>query len=294
MRDIAALDSSYQIERSKEKIGALQRVNRQERSVLHIGLATLIAVVFVAVLLWFYLRRIKRLNHAISASNRVKDTLFAVIGHDLKGPISSAVQLFDLMENEQFTEEEIRGMIAELKKQTTASLELLQALFEWGKAQLKGVAVNAVTFSPDAVITRCMHLLSQQAAQKNIRVSSGVPHHLSIKADPDHFELIIRNLIANAIKFSHEGSEVNVNARQSPDKQQVIFSIRDQGVGISQEGQDAFRSSNIKVSFGTRQEKGSGLGLMLVKDFVKANHGSIWLESEEGHGTTFYIALAAA
>ncbi len=292
-KDIAALDSSYALERSQEQIGHLQKIDRQERSELYIGLIILIAVMLIALLLWFYLKKIRSLNRELKASNRVKDTLFSVIGHDLKGPAGSAAQLFELMETEDFTQEEIRAMIADLRRQTTASLELLQALFEWGKAQLQGIKVNPSDFDPKTVIDRCLSLLSQQASQKHIRMASSVAGGLLVHADPDHVELIIRNLLSNAIKFSHEGGVISVEAARAAGKAQVIFTVRDNGIGISKAQQDVFLTGNLEVNFGTQKEKGSGLGLMLVKDFVKANHGQIWLESQERQGTVFFIALPA-
>ena len=293
-KDIAALDTSYALERSQEQVGSLQKVNRQKDGTIEVGLVVLIAVILILALLWFYLRKTKRLNRALETSNRVKDTLFSIIGHDLKGPAGSAIQLFELMETERFTEKEMREMIADLKKQMTASLELLHALFEWGKAQLQGVKVNAAEFDPNPVVNRSISLLTQQAAQKNIRIVGQIQDHLLIYADPDHIELVIRNLVSNAIKFSHEDSMIGVNAEQASGKAEVVFAIRDSGVGISKSQQQIFLTGNLKVNFGTRKEKGSGLGLMLVKDFVKANQGRIWLESEEGEGTTFYVALPAA
>ena len=295
-RDIAALDSSYMLETSREKIGGLQQVNQQESLELWLSISLGIFALVFAAWLWLYLRKIRRLNQELQNSNRIKDTLFSVIGHDLKGPAGSAAQLFELMETEDFTEAEMKRMIAELRKQTNASLELLQALFEWGKTQLQGVKVNPADFDPGPVVERCIHLLSRQAAQKNIAINNELPQHLRIYADADHFEFVIRNLLSNAIKFSHEGGLIEVRATLpalSPSKE-VVFAVRDSGVGISPAQQAAFQAGNLQVSFGTRQEKGSGLGLLLAKDFIKANRGHIWLESEEGKGTVFFVAFPAA
>jgi len=299
-RDVAALDSSYVIERSQEKIGNLQQLNRVEKISLNLGVVTLVLVLLLLAAIWLYLRKfkrlngeLKRLNDDLTNSNRIKDTLFSVIGHDLKGPAGSAAQLFEMMETEEFTPEEMKGMIAELRKQTGASLELLKSLFEWGKSQLQGIKVNPSDFRVQPVVERCIHLLSQQATQKNISLTASVPNELKIHADADHFEFIIRNLLSNAIKFSYEGGSIEV-AAQSPVEQQVVFSVTDKGKGISKEQQAVFLTSNLKVSFGTKNEQGSGLGLLLTKDFIKANHGRIWLESVEGKGTTFFIAMPAA
>jgi len=292
-KDIAALDSSYALESSYEKIGHLQKTNQHDKTELQLGWIILVAILLIAAVLWFYLQKVKRLNLALKNSNKIKDTLFSVIGHDLKGPAGSAVQLFELMETEDFTEAELKGMIAELRKQTTASLELLKALFEWGRAQLQGIKVNPADFNPAGVVERCISLLSQQAGQKNIQISSSMPSNFKIHADADHFEFIVRNLLSNAIKFSYDGGDIKV-AAQIHSSKEVVFSVTDNGVGIDKNQQQLFLKGNLVVKFGTAKEKGSGLGLLLTKDFIKANNGRIWLESREGAGTTFFIMLPAA
>ncbi|OCX51948.1 hypothetical protein BEL04_18280 [Mucilaginibacter sp. PPCGB 2223] len=294
-KDIAALDSSYMLESSREKIGGLQQANKQEKRELWLTIMFCVLAIIFAGGLWWYLRKIRHLNEELRASNQIKDTLFSIIGHDLKGPAGSAAQLFELMETENFTETELRGMIGELRLQTTASLELLQALFEWGKAQLQGVKVNPSDFDPGPVVERCIHLLSQQAAQKNIAINNELPPHLRIHADADHFELVIRNLVSNAIKFTYPNGHIDIGTTRHGDKNtETTFFVRDNGIGINESQQASFRSGQMQVSFGTGREKGSGLGLLLVRDFVKANQGRIWLESREGKGTTFFIAFPSA
>ncbi len=297
VKEISALDSSYMLIRSREKSANLERINRVEQAELRLAVVLGAAVLMLLLLLWLYLRKVKRLNSALqhlneelTNSNRVKDTLFSVIGHDLKGPAASATQLFEMMETEDFTANEMKGMITELRKQTSAALQLLQALFEWGKAQLQGIKVNPSEFLVQPVVERCINLLSQQAAQKNIKLSAQLPEDLKLYADANHFEFIIRNLLSNAIKFSYEGGTISIGAK-IPSPGEAILSVKDSGIGISADQQAVFLTSNLKVNFGTKQEKGSGLGLLLTKDYIKANHGRIWLESEEGKGTTFYVAI---
>lgn len=292
-KDIAALDSSYVLESSYEKIGHLQETNKQTKNELQFGWVILTAVLLILILLWLYLRKVKRLNQELKASNKIKDTLFSVVGHDLKGPAASAVQLFELMETEEFTQLELKGMIVELRKQTSASLELLKSLFEWGRAQLQGIKVNQADFNPKEIIDRCISLLAPQASQKNITMTDDTTAHLKVHADADHFEFIIRNLLSNAIKFSYPGGFIEVGV-QPAYKNEVVFFITDSGVGISKEQQQVFLTGSLNVAFGTAKEKGSGLGLLLTKDFIKANNGHIWLESHENEGSTFFVALPAA
>jgi signal transduction histidine kinase len=284
--EIAALDSGYVLESSRKKIGRLQQITQQDKRVMYLGVMILLAVFIIAMLLWLYLRKAKRLNEALRSSNQIKDTLFSIIGHDLKGPAGSAVQLFTLMETEQFTESELREMLAELGKQTRASFELLTSLFEWGKTQLKGISVQPEYNGVKNMIQKNIDLLSRQAALKHIEIDEDVAADVSIFADANHLNFIIRNLISNAIKFSYDGGKIKIVAWK--EERGVTLEVTDHGIGISTAHQQRFSQTNIPVSHGTGGEPGSGLGLMLIKEYVRANKGTIWLQSEIGKGTTFY------
>lgn len=284
-----ALDSSYALENSRQQIGGLERATKQEKKELDTSLVILIAVIILLLLIWLYLRKVRLLNRELAASNRVKDTLFSIIGHDLKGPAGSAAQLFDLMETEAFSEAETKQMISEIRKQTHASFELLNGLFEWGKAQLQGVQIKQVHFDTHPVIQQNIRLLSQKALLKNITITDHSPADVRIFADPNQFDFIIRNLLSNAIKFTFPFGFIDIGAVKGDGE--MIFSVRDTGIGITEKQQQLFLKTNLSVAFGTAGEKGSGLGLLLIKEFMQANKGKIWLESEEGKGTTFYFSF---
>jgi signal transduction histidine kinase len=290
-KEISALDSSYQLESSREQIGQLKQNNRQEKEELEIGLAVLAVILVILLVLWLNFKKINKLNNELETSNRIKDTLFSVIGHDLKGPTGAAMHLFNLMETEDFDEQEFRSMIAQVRKQTAASFELLNALFSWGKAQMEGVKVKVENFDAKPLIARNINLLSQQAAHKKIQISDYSIGSFSIHADPDHFDFVIRNLLSNAIKFTHESGSIVIRMNPSSDGMHAVFSVKDNGIGISKEKQKEFLKGNMQLAFGTRGEKGSGLGLLLIKDFLKANKGRIWIESKEEEGTIFYFTL---
>ncbi|MDB5030017.1 tetratricopeptide repeat-containing sensor histidine kinase [Mucilaginibacter sp.] len=291
-KEIAAIDSSYALESSREKIGHLQKVTKAEKKELDMGLVILIAILALLVLAYLYLIKIQRLNKELKAANHVKDVLFSVIGHDLKGPAGSAAQLFALMETEDFTEAELKSMISDLRKQTEASFELLQTLFEWGRAQLQGIKVQPEMLDAKSIISKNIYLLSRQAGLKNIIVSDHVPEKTEIIGDLNHFDFIIRNLISNAIKFTYESGHIDLDAQKA--NGEVIFSVKDTGTGIVPDQQKLFLKSNLQVSYGTKGEKGSGLGLSLIKEFLEANNGRIWLESTPGKGTTFYFSFPGA
>lgn len=136
--------------------------------------------------------------------------------------------------------------------------------------------------------------LQKHTADKSIVITDNTRPDLMLYGDINHFEFIIRNLLSNAIKFSHPSGTIQITADIKPGSGQVIFSVRDHGKGISREQQKAFLKSNMDISFGTKGEKGTGIGLMLSKEFIKAGKGRIWVESEEGKGTAFYFTFSEA
>lgn len=292
-KDIVALDNSYKLETSQEKISDLQKTNKLESREIYLGIVVIIAAIVILVILWFYLRKVRKLNTELQASNKIKDTLFSIIGHDLKGPAGSAAQMFAIMETEHFSEEELRVMIGELRKQTEASFDLLNALFEWGKAQLSGVKVKTEDINLQEFTDRNISLLSSLAAGKHINIYNHIQNPVWVKADSHHVDFVLRNLLSNAIKFTFDGGSIDINLSEDEHSGEAIISVRDTGKGISTAQQDEFARGNIEVSFGTKGEKGSGLGLLLTKEFINANQGRIWLTSREGKGTTFSFALPA-
>lgn len=287
--DIIALDSSYRLEESREEIGKLQETNKKGKKELTIGIIVIIIILGMVVLLWIYLRKARRLNRDLSESNHVRDTLISIIGHDLKGPAGNAVKLLEIMEAGGMPADVLKKMTTELRKQSAASYELLNALFEWGKTQLHGVEVRPVLFDTKPVVEKNISLLTPQAVLKNITISDATPPDMKLHADPTHIDFIIRNLLSNAIKFTHEQGRIDIEAGQKG--KDIVFSVRDNGIGISKEKQESFLKTTLPVSFGTKGEKGSGLGLLLIKEFISANKGHIWLESKEGEGTVFYVSV---
>lgn len=292
--EIAALDSSYALEAALDKVDELQEVNNVAKTKINLGVGVLVLIGFAVAMLWVYLRKARRLNRRLNESNEVKSKLISIIGHDLKGPAGNTVQVLDLLEKGIVPEEQRKKLLTELKKQSVASYELLTALFEWGKAQLHGVEVKPELFSTRSVIQHNISFLQQLAERKNISIFDETPDDAEIHADPHHFDFVIRNLLSNAIKFTHEGGSITIRAQGEEDRPEIVYSVKDTGVGVSPEKQQAFSKATLPISFGTKGEKGSGLGLLLIKEFMRANKGRIWLESKEGEGTVFYCAWRRA
>ncbi|HWW39979.1 tetratricopeptide repeat-containing sensor histidine kinase [Pedobacter sp.] len=285
---LSVLQSSYKIAESRVRIEDLELVNQERTYERNIGIGVAVAALLILLILWFYFYKIHQLNRRLEESNMVKDKLFSIIGHDLRNPIGGITQLLAVMDEEKLNQEDLQQMISAMRKQGDITLEILNALLNWGEAQIKGIHVKASAFNPELVVRKNIEALQKQIEDKELLVINLVPATLNITADPNHFDFIIRNLVSNAIKFSPVQGKIEVKA-DVENTGRVLFSVKDEGKGISKEQQDLFLKSNMDISYGTRGEKGTGIGLMLCKEFVKSNQGKIWIESEPGKGSTFYF-----
>lgn len=288
---IAVLQDSYELAESKLKIEALQLINQRSTYQRNEGVLAAVAILIVLMILAFYFYRTRKFNQRLETSNQIKDTLFSIIGHDLRNPIGGITQLLALMEEGGLSEIESHELIMEMRKQGDVTLEILNALLNWGEAQLKGVHIKPANFSIGDSMRKNIIALQHQAADKQVIVTDHTPADLVLYGDQNHFEFIIRNLLSNAIKFSHPEEDVEIAVELKPETNVAVFSVRDNGKGISPAQQELFQRANLDIVYGTRGEKGTGIGLMLSKEFIKANNGRIWLESEFGKGTTFYFSF---
>jgi len=291
---IAVLQSSYELAEAKLKVEALQLSNERKTNQRNEGLIAIAGVLIVLLIVAFYFYRTRRLNRELQNSNLIKDKLFSIIGHDLRNPIGGITQMLAVMQEGGLTEPEIRNIVEAMKKQGDVTLEILNALLNWGEAQLRGIHVNNARFAARDNIQKNIIALGGQAAEKSININNQVRIDLNVSGDLNHFDFIIRNLLSNAIKFSPRGEQVDISATLHANEHRAVFAVKDMGKGISAAQQQKFLSSGMDISYGTKGEKGTGIGLLLSKEFVKANHGRIWLESSEGKGTIFFFSFPLA
>jgi len=273
------------VQNDKNQKIALLRKTYQRDGILLIA----IAILLILLILLYDISKTKKLNAKLLAANQIKDKLFTIIGHDLRNPIGSITDMLALIEHNELTADEQRRMISEMRKQSDVSFEILNSLLSWGQAQLNGITIHPVVFHPSKVIINNITALQRKADEKSLVIQNQVPQDIQIRADQDHFDFVIRNLLSNAIKFSHDQGKITIDA-DITDEKQITFLVKDEGVGINAAQQKAFLSNQLDVSFGTKGEKGTGIGLMLSKEFQKANGGAIWLESKIGEGSTFYFS----
>lgn len=219
----------------------------------------------------------------------VKDRLFSVIAHDLKGPLASLQGLLKLAAMGAVPEAKFKSFMSTLATSQQNALWLLDNLLVWAKSQMQGFSFVAVESSLYDLAQENIILLQPQAQQKGISLVNTISEDTIVLVDTETVKLIFRNLISNAIKFCKSGESVTLAAQQQGEM--LLVSVKDTGIGIKKEVLAKLFSNTNYSSNGTANEKGSGLGLTLCKEFVQQNGGTIWVESEAGIGSTFYFTL---
>jgi signal transduction histidine kinase len=222
--------------------------------------------------------------------NNLKDKYFSIISHDLKGPIFSVKELINLTQTGLISNEEFIELLPEVSKNMENVAQLLENLLAWTSSQLRGEQVILETFDIKKVLTRQKQILGRIAAEKNININIDIPEEeFRVAGDKNMVDLIIRNLINNALKFSRPSSEIVISVELEGNLTKI--SIKDFGSGISEEN---LKKINDGISFTTKgqnNENGTGLGLILVREYIKKNSGKLEVESTAGVGSKFSIYL---
>jgi signal transduction histidine kinase len=221
--------------------------------------------------------------------NQLKDKLFSIISHDLKGPVLGVKEIIDLMGKGVMTDEDFQEILPELSKSVDGVTMLLENLLAWSRSQLKGEFMDKVVFDVNKLIRQQKNLMQSIAASKKVSLELVMPEPIMVFADKNMVELVIRNLLNNAIKFCDMGDSILVTI--TDEKDQVRISVKDTGMGISKSNLSRLRSGDSFSTFGSNNESGTGLGLMLVRDYVEKNGGRLWIDSEEHQWSEFSFML---
>lgn len=224
-------------------------------------------------------------------SNMVKDRIFSMIAHDLRGPLSSLYGVISLIEMNKASQEELDKLIPNVARRFKYTSTLLNNLLQWAQSQMEGYRVNPEVFDLHAVISSKRLLLQTNIDDKELEFCLPDGEYL-VYADLNMIDLVIQNLLSNAIKFSHKGDSINVDIHTEGDLYKV--SVTDTGTGIKKEHLDQLFKGTFFSTMGTMDEKGTGLGLMLCKEFVERNGGEIIVESYVSKGSTFSFTLPIA
>lgn len=224
--------------------------------------------------------------------NREKDKFFSIIAHDLRSPFTGLLGLTELMAGDikTFTPNEIQEIALKLNQSANNLFRLLNNLLEWSRMQRGTTEFNPETINLKSMIQDTFHLYTETAASKGIGLYDTTSENFEIKADKSMFDSILRNLVSNAIKFTESGGKVTLSAQRN--KEYNIIEVSDTGIGMSIDLiHDLFRIDKKTVRKGTEDEPGTGLGLLLCKEFINKHKGELMVNSKPGKGSTFTVIL---
>lgn len=222
--------------------------------------------------------------------NQTKNKLFSIIGHDLRGPIGAFQGLLKLFKEGEMTKDEFLNFMPKLKVDIDTISFTLNNLLSWGQSQMNGSITRPSVTQLDCIVEENMALLSEIAESKSITLINKVEANCKIWSDPDQVDIIIRNLLSNALKFTPNEGQIIIGATLKH-KTCEIF-VKDNGTGMSEETMvKIFQKDSNHTTYGTNDEKGTGLGLSLCKEMVEKNNGTIWVNSQLGKGSSFYFTI---
>jgi signal transduction histidine kinase len=222
--------------------------------------------------------------------NTTKDKLFSIVSHDLRSPLNSLSSALELLQAQNISQVDFQRLVVDLRRSLDSVHNTLENLLQWAYTQMNGIKTQPQVFDIKQITEEIVALYQSKADDKEISLSDLVRGKTLVMADKNQIRLIIRNLIANAIKFTAAGGKVTLSAEIK--ENWVICAVADTGVGMSQaDAERLFQSGTHFSKRGTANEKGTGLGLLLCKEFIERNNGQIWLRSKENEGTTFYFSL---
>lgn len=312
-RQLLETQNRYEVEKKELQIGQLEADRRQREQELatqkkiQLFLMALVGlgVVVAALILYLYIdkrrsnRELKEANDkvqlqnlALQELNATKDKFFSIISHDLKGPLNSLTSFSGLLINhgDSLSKDEIKMLAQDLDKSLKNLFALLENLLEWSRSQTGNIDFGPEAFDLNALLAENVELLQAQARNKQVRLVHHGNGPLVVQAHRNSINTVVRNLVSNAIKFTPPEGVITVGMETRHGD--VRVSVADTGVGMPPEVmQKLFRIDSKHSTRGTANEKGTGLGLILCKDFVEKNGGSIGVTSTVGKGSVFYFSL---
>ncbi|WP_375586035.1 tetratricopeptide repeat protein [Cyclobacterium xiamenense] len=238
---------------------------------------------------------IEKVANQLFEVNQTKDKLFSIVGHDLKSPINSLKGLMQYVVDEKLSQEEFLLVSAQLRDEVEQVHFTLINLLHWAKSQMKGIVTDTEKVSLNKVVKENIGLYKPVSEAKDITILDQLSPRTNCLADREQCNLIVRNLLNNALKFTNRGGQVSISSNKINDSFWEI-SIQDDGIGMDNTTLSRLFTPVLKEKhrYGTAGEKGTGLGLQLTKDFIHKNGGEIHVESEPGKGSKFTFTLPIA
>lgn len=281
----------------------------RQRIIIYTGIALLVFLAFILISFVYGYRKNNKQNILLQEQkeeienqrkslfdlNATKDKFFSIIAHDLRSPYMNLINSSDLLENEynELSDEDRLNLISSIKRSAKTSFELLDNLLLWARTQKGTISFEPVIFNITETVNRTIQLFNNSALIKKLEIKSLSNDNIPVYADIEMVNTVLRNLINNATKFTAKGGTISVEFEEH--NGYVLVSVRDTGIGIEKDTLNKlFNIEEKHSSVGTDGEVGSGLGLVITKEFIEKNGGKIWVESERGKGSSFNFTLPTA
>ena len=232
-------------------------------------------------------------NEKLTALNTIKDKFLSIIAHDVRSPLGVVGNFLELWETGAFSLEETKSLLGQLKTSTFNTIVMLDTMLIWAKSQMKGMVTKPITIVVAEVVENKLRLVNELAKAKNITCISIIRPDTKVYADANQLDVIFHNLFTNAIKFTPIDGFISID--DVTKGQFIEIRISDTGVGMSEQRlAQLFHADSHFSTSGTANEKGTGLGLLVCKEFIEENGGTLQVTSKLGQGSTFAFTLPAA
>ncbi|MGM0647045.1 MAG: tetratricopeptide repeat-containing sensor histidine kinase [Bacteroidota bacterium] len=289
---IAEIEGKYENKAKEMEIAQLKNESRLKNKVLkshrNILILAILGIIIIAIFLIIFIIQNRSKKKAINARNK----LLSIIAHDLKNPFASLMGLADIYseQNEELSQEEVNEFFFSVHHSAKQGYELLENLLEWSRLHTGRLEIKTEKINLKDIVDKSQELLELNAEKKGITLVNHIQHDVFVIADKNSLLTIFRNLLSNAIKFTNAGGKIDLYHKEQ--KKHIKIYVKDTGRGITKAKiNEILKSSSRHSSPGTANELGSGLGMILIKEFVKNNNGTLSIESEINRGTTISITL---
>ena len=291
LKEFQYKEANLKLEQLKKEM--ILKKESEKRKWIYSGIVLgLLCLFFYAIIISRNLKKQKKYSKDLNEINSTKDKLFSIISHDLRNPFNSILGFSELLMNniEEIDPEKVKKISASLYQSSKSTYDLLGHLLEWSALQSNKIAYTPEKIDLKALIVGNIEMVTPLATQKQIQIMDYTDDSQSVFADQNMLNSVIRNLLTNAIKFTFTGGKIEIS---STIKDHMLFlSIKDNGQGMDgQKMKDLFNFGTLNSSKGTNNESGTGLGLILCKEFIEKNKGELYIESEEGKGSNFILSV---
>ena len=301
---LSQLQATYNFKQKQSELDLLHQINAANQTIIiqqRYGQVALLGVIILLAGMAFFAYRTssqrKKLNEKLGVANlelermnHTKDKLFSVVSHDLRGPLLNLHAILQMLNAGHIKQEEFSDFSKKINQQLLASRHTLDNLLQWAKSQLSDVKMKRELILVSRKIDQVIHTFEEEARRKNITLTNSVSVGVTVLVDGNQLQIMLRNLIGNALKFSNENGCVLLSAQRLDGFVEII--VEDNGIGISEEDQKRLFQPGQQFSrMGTHEEKGTGIGLVITREMILANGGTIRVESEKDKGSRFIFAL---